>query len=123
MSGVRLSKPWTDLSAPNIAALPAQLGVYQIADAEGRVLVIGYAGGRELFGLRSALERELERPGATSFRHELTHGYMTRWEELIMIHQADHGRLPDGNQDHLHPVGRLTIDGSAPPLDSPANGE
>ena len=114
MSGVRLSKPWTDLSAPAIAQLPAQLGVFEIADADNRVLMIGYAGGHELFGLRSALERELERPGAARFRHEFTHGYLTRWEELLMIHHADHGRLPDGNQDRLHPVGRLTIDGPAP---------
>ena len=39
--------------------------------------------------------------------HELTHGYLTRWEELLMVHHAANGQLPPGNADRLAPVGRL----------------
>ena len=43
--------------------LPGQLGVYQVADAQGTVLYIGQAGARSPFGLRSELQRELEERG------------------------------------------------------------
>ena len=106
-----MSKPWNPLTAEAIAGLPGQLGVYQIgAEADGgsvEVVRIGYAGGREPFGLRSALLSELEAGTGTRFRCELTSGYLTRWEELLMLHQAEHGRLPRGNADRLTPVGRL----------------
>ena len=36
--GIRLEKAWTDLNAETIASLPAQLGVYQVADSQGTVL-------------------------------------------------------------------------------------
>lgn len=113
--GLRLDKPWIELSPEAIAEVSAQLGVYQVADADDRILVIGYAGGREPFGMRTALERELDRPGATRFRYELTHGYQTRWEELLMVHHADHGELPEGNADRLQPLGRLTVDPAGDP--------
>lgn len=112
MAGIRMAKPWVELSGAAIDALPAQLGVYQIADAEGTVTKIGYAGGREAFGIRTALGRELE-AGGRQFRAELTHGYLTRWEELLMIHQHDHGELPVGNESHPHRIGRLAVDGTA----------
>jgi len=114
VSGRALSKPWIPLTADAVAALPAQLGVYELGADDGTVVRIAYAGGRELFGLRSVLAAELEaRVGAGEppgrFRYELTHGYLTRWEELLMVHQARHGELPPGNADRLHPVGRLTL--------------
>ena len=107
-----MSKPWISLTSADIGAVPAQLGVFELADAEGEVVYIGYAGGRELFGLRSALDAAMaaDGPRAVSFRYELTHGYLTRWEELLMVHQAQHGRLPAGNQDHPHRLGRLAVD-------------
>ena len=76
---IRLEKPWTELTAEAVKALPGQLGVYQLADAEGRIVYIGFAGGRSLFGLRSELERALtERPGgAARFRIEVNQQYMT----------------------------------------------
>ncbi len=115
MTGLQLSKPWSNLDAAAIAAIPAQLGVYEIGveDGDGGVEVarIGYAGGREPFGMRSALTAELEAGTGNRFRCELTHGYLTRWEELLMLHQAEHGALPAGNGDRLTPVGRLRPDG------------
>ncbi len=107
MGGLAIAKPWVPLTAAAAAALPAQLGVYEIADADGTVVRIGYAGGRQPFGLRSALAAEVEAGLGTQFRHEATHGYLTRWEELLMLHRAAHGSLPTGNADRRTPVGRL----------------
>lgn len=110
MVALRITKPWRPFTAETVDALPGQVGVYQLADAAGEVVKIGYAGGRDLFGLQSALQRELADPGslgATQFRLEYNHNYMTRWEELLMVHLADHGTVPPGNADHPHPLGRL----------------
>jgi hypothetical protein len=93
--GVRLEKAWRDLTAANVAALAGELGVFQLGDAEGRVIRIGYAGGRTLFGLRSELQAALGQ--AAKFRTEVTAGYLSRYEELLMVHVADFGALPPGN--------------------------
>ena len=107
--GVRLEKPWRELTAENVAALGAELGVYQLADAEGGVLRIGYAGGRTLFGLRSELAAALAAGEAAKFRTEVTAGYMSRYDELLMVHRADFGELPPGNAaDAGRRLGRLT---------------
>ena len=100
-------KPWHELTAEAIDALPAQLGVYEIANAAGVVTRIGFAGGTEPFGMRTALHRELE-AGATQFRLEFTHGYMTRWHELLMRYEARYGELPVGNHDQVGKLGRLS---------------
>jgi hypothetical protein len=98
---IRMEKPWIDLTAESVKALSGQLGVYQLADAAGRVVQIGFAGGRSLFGLRSDLERALrDQPaGAVRFRTEVNQQYTTRYQELLMLHVADHGSLPVVNQD------------------------
>lgn len=110
---VRLAKPWRPLDEAAVAALPGQLGVYQVADADGTVVRIGAAGARELFGLRSALSRELKQWGAGHrFRLEVTTAYHTRWQELLMVHVHDHGALPAGNQsDRPTRLGRLSPGG------------
>lgn len=107
---LRLDKPWKPLTAENVAALPGQLGVYQIADATGNVSRIGFAGGKTLFGLRSALGEELQlRPGGSTFRVEVNVQYQSRWRELLMLHKADYGELPAGNVDDAPPrLGRLS---------------
>jgi hypothetical protein len=107
--GVRLEKPWRALTAQNVADLGAELGVYQLADAEGRVLRIGYAGGRTLFGLRSELAAALAAGEAAKFRTEVTAGYMSRYDELLMVHKADFGEPPPGNAAEAgRRLGRLT---------------
>jgi hypothetical protein len=95
--GVRLEKPWRDLTPETVADLAAELGVYQLADAEGRIVRIGYAGGRTLFGLRSELEAALKEGAVVKFRTEVTSQYLSRYEELLMAHFADFGALPSGN--------------------------
>lgn len=107
--GVRLEKPWRDLTAANVAALAGELGVYQLADAAGRIVRIGYAGGRTLFGLRSELQAALDAGEAARFRTEVTAQYLSRYEELLMVHHADHGVLPPGNAaDARRRLGRLS---------------
>ena len=107
--GVRLEKPWRELTAANVAALAGELGVYQLGDADGRVIRIGYAGGRTLFGLRSELQAALEAGGAAKFRTEVNAQYLSRYEELLMVHKADFGSLPEGNAaDTRRRLGRLS---------------
>lgn len=110
---MRMTKPWVALDTNTIAALPAQLGVYELGDDDGTTLKIGYAGGTEPFGMRSALTAELAASShASTFRHEFTHGYMTRWQELLMVFEADHGTLPVGNADRAGRLGRLNPGGA-----------
>ncbi|MDH3683680.1 MAG: hypothetical protein OEV40_27480 [Acidimicrobiia bacterium] len=107
---IRLSKPWLDLEGLDREELPAQLGVFQIADADRNVIFVGYGGGTRAFGLRTAIEEQRQRLGhrARFVRFELTHGYLSRWEELMMVHQHDHGSHPSANDDSTAPRGRLT---------------
>lgn len=107
---LRLDKPWRPLTAEEIARLPGQLGVYQVADAAGAILSIGQAGARAPFGLRSELGRELaDRGPGHQFRVEVNQQYRTRWFELLMVHKADHGSLPPDNAKNPPPnLGRLS---------------
>ena len=107
--GVRLDKPWRDLTAEAVASLAGELGVYQLADQSGRIVRIGYAGGRTLFGLRSELAAALAAGEAAKFRVEVTSQYLSRYEELLMVHKADFGELPPGNAaDAKRRMGRLS---------------
>jgi hypothetical protein len=108
---IRMTKPWVELTPESVKALPGQLGAYQLANAAGVVVYVGYAGGRTLFGLRSELEKALaERPGgATQFRCEVNQQYTSRYQELLMLHVADHGELPVLNRaDPPVRLGRLS---------------
>ena len=100
---LRLDKPWIPIAAETLAHLPGQLGVYQIADADGLILKIGFAGGRSLFGMRSALQDEARNIGsrAVQFRYEINMQYTSRFKELLMLHIADHGTAPELNRDNL----------------------
>ena len=105
---LRLDKPWTPLTPETVEALPGQLGVYQIADPSGAISRIGFAGGKSLFGLRSTLRDELQaRPAGSQFRVEVNMQYQSRWRELLMLHQAEHGTLPPENADDARGLGRL----------------
>src|SRR5438874_2532414 len=103
---VRLTKPWQPLTSENVAAVGGVMGVYQLADHDGDVVRIGYAGGRSLFGLAGELESFIG-TGPAFFRVEVTTAYVTRYTELLMVHRHDHGRLPAGNDDDTRRLGRL----------------
>ena len=117
MTGVRLTKPWRGLDDAAVAALPGQLGVFEIGDAEGGTLELGFAGGRSRFGLRSAVaETAAKHEGAARFRYEVTMQYWSRFEELLAVYFADHGELPAGNADRgERRVGRLDVGRIAAP--------
>ena len=108
MSGVRLDKPWQALTPEAADAVGGHLGVYQLADADGRVVRIGFAGGRSAFGLRGVLRAHAEHGDGAVFRVEVTTAYLSRYEELMMVHVADHGALPDAHSDEPRRLGRLS---------------
>jgi hypothetical protein len=96
---IRCTKPWLPVDAATLAALPGQLGVFELADASGRVIFIGRADARSLFGLRSEVARHATAfADATAFRTEVTSAYHTRYLELLMVHRADHAGLPKHNE-------------------------
>jgi hypothetical protein len=100
-------KPWQRFDPAQARRLPATLGVYQLADEEGRLLYIGMAGAREPFGLRGRLLRHFDpaqepnpviRQGARCFRYEVNLQYTSRWLELLGRYLAQQGQLPPANQ-------------------------
>lgn len=92
-----------------VAKLPGHMGVFELADDRDEVIYIGYAGGRSLFGLRGELGTCLRRSKATRFRYEVTTAYLTRYQELLMVYQAEHSRLPKENREQELPnLGRLS---------------
>jgi hypothetical protein len=104
---LQMRREWQPLDAAAIGKLPAQVGVYEIADAK-QTLLIACAGGRSLFGLRGELERELRERGAGfRFRWETTSTYLSRRDELLMLCLGDSGRLPPDNPPRpgLQPIG------------------
>jgi len=104
---IRCEKPWIPLDAAALAALPGQLGVFEFGDASARVIYIGCADARTLFGLRSEIgTRARSFPDARFFRHEVTTAYHTRYLELLMVHQADFDTLPVHNEP-MPTLGRL----------------
>jgi hypothetical protein len=104
--GIRLERPWTPLEDETVRPIPAMLGVYELGDADGRVRLIGYAGGRSLFGLRSEIAAHVG--SFDRFRYEITSAYLSRWQELLMVHQADHGALPPDQPEPGRRLGRLS---------------
>jgi hypothetical protein len=103
---IRLRKPWR--SVATLAELSGQMGVYQLGDSAGEVLYIGYAGGRSRFGLRGEVDQASQQvPDAVQFRVEVTTAYLTRYQELLMLHCAEHGVLPPHNSA-VPGLGRLS---------------
>jgi hypothetical protein len=103
---IRLQKPWQAIASAH--QLPAQLGVFELADAAGAILCVGYAGGRSQFGLRGAVQAAAASvAGADSFRVEVNTAYLTRYRELLMVYVADHGALPPANSPEPA-LGRLS---------------
>lgn len=103
---IRLEKPWRPASEAD--QLAGHLGVFQLAGADGTVVFIGFAGARDLFGLGGAVSEAFEKvPAAKQFRVEITSAYWTRYQELLMIHEADFGVLPQSDERPRR-LGRLS---------------
>jgi hypothetical protein len=109
MTGVRMHAPWIPLDEANVEAVGAHMGVYELG-TDGEVGLIGFAGGRSLFGLRGELRRALRQPqwSGASFRYEVTTAYLSRYKELLMVHVADHGSLPASNTADGDGLGRMS---------------
>jgi hypothetical protein len=106
---IRLEKPWLLMTQENINSLPGQLGVYELGDDSEQVIYIGQADARSKFGLRGEIQKHLNT--AELFRCEVNMSYSTRYQELLMVFQADTGRLPELNIDTGY-LGRLSPVGS-----------
>jgi len=106
---IRLEKPWQIMTQENINSLPGQLGVYELGDDSEQVIFIGVADARSKFGLRGEMQQHLNK--AAYFRCEVNMSYSTRYQELLMVFQADTGRLPELNTDPGY-LGRLSPAGS-----------
>lgn len=94
---IRLTKPWVAIDEA-LGVLHGHLGVFQLANADGEVIFIGYAGGKSLFGIRAEVAAAAERvPNAVSVRYEITTAYLSRFRELMMVHISDFGAPPEAN--------------------------
>lgn len=101
-----IRKPWIRYSSEAIRAIPAVVGVYEVADAGGQLLYIGQAGGRERFGLRTRIAAHFDgsdgnpvlRERAALFRWESNQQYTSKRLEMLMQFQRDEGvEWPPGN--------------------------
>ena len=108
---IRLDKSWQPLADAR-ARLRGNLGVFQLANAAGEVIYIGFAGGRSRYGLKGELGEIAARVAeATQARWEVTSAYQTRFRELLAVHLADNGELPKYNIELNHRpanLGRLS---------------
>ena len=95
MLSLRLHKPWHELAESELVEESTATGVYQLADEEGRIVDIGYAGARSRFGLREVLEQCLTQSSKPlKYRVEVNHNYLSRFRELLLVHRYDYGELP-----------------------------
>jgi hypothetical protein len=95
MLSPRLHKPWRELSESELEDETTSTGVYEIADGQGRIVDIGYAGAGSRFGLREALGQCLaESDVRLRYRVEVNHNYLSRYRELLLVHRHDYGELP-----------------------------
>ena len=110
-----LSKAWETFDPAATKAIPPVTGVYEIGDEKGNVVYIGYAGGREPFGIRGCIERHFSgedpnpvvRERGRRYRYEVNAQYLTRHIELLTRHRGEHGGLPEGNEAPGETVPRL----------------
>jgi hypothetical protein len=101
-----LAKPWQSFDPGSVKRLSGSNGVYELADEQGTVLYIGYAGSKANFGLRGKIaghfsEAELNpviRDRVAQFRYEVTAMYYSRWVDLLTRHLEDYETLPEGNR-------------------------
>lgn len=100
-----LNKPWQEYDPAQARRITGALGVYELGDAAGNVVYIGFAGGKSRFGLRGEIVARLANPSgnaeldgkASKFRYEVNMMYLTRFVELLEKHQDATGAIPAAN--------------------------
>ena len=114
-AGLGIRSDWVDLEEAAVAQLQANPGVYELGSEAGETLLIAYAGGRSLFGLRGEVAKYIGHEKASRFRVEQNMQYISRWKELLMFFRSQHGRIPELNPEtdlfglgHLGPRTRST---------------
>jgi hypothetical protein len=106
---IRLDKPFQTLNDDNVAKLSGNLGVFQLADDKDKIVYIGYAGGKSLFGLRGEVDACKHMQGASQFRVEVNMSYLTRYQELLMVYISDYDRVPLHNDEQqTRQLGKLS---------------
>ena len=82
------------------------MGIFELADANENVLLIGYAGGSSREGLSGSIRAAWANvPEAQLVRWEVTTSYWSRYQERLMQYLATHHSIPPHNTDS--PKGRL----------------
>lgn len=111
---------WKPLTEASVKRVPPTTGVFQVRGPDGTILDIDYAGARSLFGLREALTRSLETaPEGSYFRIEVLTPYLSRFEELLLLHEATVGPLPEAVRARgVRARGRISPIGSHSPSPS-----
>ena len=95
---IRLDKEWVRVSEA-LQRLKGNMGVFQLGDSSREIIFIGFAGAKSNFGLTGEISESLDRlDGAEFVRWEVTTAYWSRYKELMMIHQFDHGDCPKENE-------------------------
>jgi hypothetical protein len=112
-AGLGIRSDWIELEEAAVAKLHANPGVYELGDDAGQTLLISYAGGKSLFGLRGEVAKYIGHEKATKFRVEQNMQYISRWKELMMFFRSQHDRIPELNPEtdlfglgHLGPRSR-----------------
>ncbi|MDG1135033.1 MAG: hypothetical protein P8N67_11735 [Pseudomonadales bacterium] len=107
---VRFDKPWIAI-ADGLSQLRGQMGVFQLADEAQQVIFVGYAGGLSLHGLKGEVNQAIKDYSHAKFlRYEITTSYLSRYKEILMVHKADFGELPEHSPEVK--LGRLSPAGS-----------
>jgi formate dehydrogenase beta subunit len=87
----------SELTAETVEALPEREGVYQLLDADKKVVAI-----KGVANLRDALSEVVDDAGqARYFVYEEETMYTKRESELIQQYLQEHGELPGGGEDEL----------------------
>ena len=107
---VRFDKPWIEI-AQGLSLLRGQMGVFQLADHDQNIVFVGYAGGKSLHGLKGEVSQRIDNHANAIFmRYEITTSYLSRYKEILMVHKADFGELPEHAPEVK--LGRLSPAGS-----------
>ena len=96
-----------DETAASANAGYGHMGVFELDDKNALPLLIGYDGGRSVGGLSREIWKAYQRvPEAALVRWEITTSYLSRYQERLMRHVAQHGKPPIHNPDT--PKGQLS---------------
>jgi hypothetical protein len=99
-----IESPWVKLTPPNVEALPAVPGVYEVATLVRNTLFFGRTDGRDLRSCLADFLAHQERHRTLYFRYEETLREEQRHRDLMAEYKRTHdGCLPPLNGDRTRP--------------------